>query len=144
MSKKKKKLPSFQQKKSKFPSKAFEVEDKTDYFSKPPVFSFLNVDSNRWKLSEWKGKELSDLINCFQKMEQLTWHEIMKHDGLKVKPLKDVPKPSYISEDVTMFEIRVCQLKRIHGFIDKNIFNLVWFDRGHSVCQEGKNRKYKF
>ena len=109
-----------------------------------PYISFSYVDNTRWQLSKWKGNELTDLIKCFKKMESMSWSQIKVHSGLRYKSLTDPPNINNdnISEDVTICEMRVCDVKRIHGFRDKNVFCIVWFDRDHSVCPEGKNRKH--
>lgn len=137
-----KKVPKTSKKNSKVPTQAFELKNDVNYFTLTPVFKFSNVDQNKWKLEEWQSRELKDLIDTFKKMEQLSWNDIFKHRGLNVKAIEDVNYPKEISPDETIYEIRVCKVKRVFGFIDKNIFNLIWFDREHSVCPEGKNRKY--
>lgn len=137
----KKKVPKRQRKKSKFPPESFELKDKKNYFTMNPVFKFYNVDPNKWTLCKWKSNELQDLIKTFKQMEQMSWNDILQHGGFRVKAIKSINPPSYISPDETIYEIRVCRVKRIFGFIDKNIFNLIWFDRDHSVCPEGKTRR---
>lgn len=136
-----KKVPKRKLKKSTLPSKAFELKDETNYFKMSPVFKFYSADSNKWTLHEWNSNELKDLIKTFKQMEQIPWNNILQHGGFRIKAIKDINPPPHISPDETIYEIRVCKVKRIFGFIDKNIFNLVWFDRDHSVCPEGKNKK---
>ncbi|MDQ4679890.1 hypothetical protein [Stenotrophomonas maltophilia group sp. RNC7] len=129
-------------KKTKVPQDALMIKDNVDYFKLNPVFKFSSIDKNKWTLYEWAPNELKDLMNTFNQMEQLTWNDVLKHSGLRVKIIRDIKQPPHISPDESIYEIRVCKVKRIFGYIDKNIFNLVWFDREHSVCPEGKNRKY--
>lgn len=127
--------------KGKVNEKALEAKDAIDYFAKTPVFKFNSVDLNKWVLWEWKSEELKLLIDCFKKMEKLSWYGIQKHTGLRLKML-DIDPPTYLSKDINIYEIRVSKEQRIHGYINKNEFNIVWFDRDHTVCPEGKVRKY--
>lgn len=130
-------------KNTKVPQQATVLTEKS-YDKMKPYIVFSYVDKTKWQLSEWSGKELDDLINCFQKLESMEWVDIIKHKGLQYKALNNPPdiNNNNISPDVTICELRVCHVKRIHGFRHKNAFCVVWFDRDHSVCLEGKNRKH--
>lgn len=140
--KKKKKITSHHNPESnRLPKGARELKEDIDYFSLKPVFSFAHVDDNKWTIAEWKKNELKDLIKCFKKLEQCTWHQILRHNGFKYTAL-NIKTPQHVSPDRVIHEIRVDKVKRIHGFVDKNVFNIIWFDRDHSVCPENKNRKY--
>ena len=134
---KKPKQPTF-----KVPFSALESTDDVDYNEMTPVFKFSNVDDNKWVLHEWQKPELKALIKCFKKMEKLSWKAIRMDTGLQMKKLKNIIPPPHISPDVELYEIRVNQEQRIHGYVYNNIFYIVWFDRDHSVCPEGKNRTY--
>lgn len=142
MAKNKKNVPKLSNKKTKVPQEGLEVKDNIDHFKLSPVFKFYNADSNNWTLNEWSSTEIKDLVKTFKLMEQISWYDIQKHGGLRLKSIKNIEYPDYISPDETIYEIRVCDEKRLFGFINKNIFNLIWFDRDHSVCPEGKNRKH--
>lgn len=108
------------------------------------ILSFLYADKTKWKLSSWKNTELDDLISCFQEIESLTWNDIKKSKGLKYGSVHNPPEinNNNISWDVDVKEMRVDRRKRIMGFRVQNIFYIVWFDRDHSVCAEGKNRSH--
>lgn len=108
------------------------------------VISFRKVDHGKWTLSCWKGKELTDLIKCFQKIEEMTWKQVYKHDGLNYGVIEGLPKITHfkLSPDVSICEMRVCKVKRIFGYRDRNVFYIIWFDRDHSICPQNKNRKY--
>lgn len=110
-----------------------------------PVFSFRHVSENHCLLSEWKKDELSELLGAFRTMESLTWNQILGHSGLRFKKI-DVtscskPLPSNVSDDIPLCEIRVCQKKRIFGYRVNNVFTVIWFDRSHEICPEGKVKK---
>lgn len=142
MAKDKKKTTRHKTKKTKVPPEALTIKDDKDYYKMTPVFKFSSVDPNKWTLNEWKSNELKDLIKTFKQMEQISWDEIFTHHGLRPKKITNIRYPHYISPDETIYEIRVCKVKRLFGFINKNIFNILWFDRDHSVCPEGKNKKH--
>lgn len=137
----KKKLPKNKRKKSKLPPNALETKNNVDYFKMNPVFRFSSIDSNKWTIYEWETKELKELMDTFIKMEKMTWNQITRHSGLRLKKIEGLNPPPHVSPEKTMHEIRVCKAKRVFGFIHDNIFNLVWFDRDHSVCPEGKVRR---
>ena len=127
---------------SRVPSKALEIIDSANYEEMAPVFRFSSADDNNRVLHEWQKKELKALISCFKKMEKLTWNKIRRDTGFKMTKLNNVSPPSYLSKEIELYEIRVNQEQRIHGYKFQNIFYIVWFDRDHTVCPEGKNRKY--
>ncbi|MBU3205110.1 hypothetical protein [Clostridium algidicarnis] len=110
-----------------------------------PVFSFKYTDKSKWTLSEWKDVELTGLLECFKTMGNLTWSQVKSHSGLRYKPIDSYPSVGRLKTpyDMTVCEVRVCGKKRVLGFREGNIFFLLWFDRGHLICAEGKNRKYK-
>lgn len=142
MVKSKKNVVKNNPKTTKVPQSALSIKNDIDYFKLNPVFRFSNIDQNKWRLYDWSSEEIKDLMDTFRKMEQISWHDLLKHRGLNLKKIEDVNYPPHISPDESIYEIRVCKVKRIFGYINENIFNLIWFDRDHSVCPEGKNRKY--
>ena len=139
---KKKKVVKSNFKDTKVPQSALSIKNDIDYFRLNPVFRFSSIDHNKWTLYEWSSDEIKDLMDTFRKMEQSSWYDVLKHRGLNFKKIEDINYPPHISPDESIYEIRVCKVKRIFGYINENIFNLIWFDRNHSVCPEGKNKKY--
>jgi hypothetical protein len=139
---KNKSVKKLQQPSSKVPSVALESKNNIDYNEMAPVFRFGSADDNNWLLHDWQKQELKALIKCLKKMEKLVWSHIRRDTGLRMTKLKNVKPPCYLSPDIELYEIRVTQEQRIHGYLMDNIFYLVWFDRDHSVCPEGKNRTY--
>lgn len=127
---------------SKVPENATELKES---YNVKAQLSFTYLDKTKWKLTEWNSEELKDLIETFQTIESLDWNEIQSHSGLRYKQLHNPPKVNNdkISPDsmARICEMRVCPRKRIHGFRVRNIFCLVWFDKDHQVCPEGKNRR---
>ena len=122
--------------------KAFTIEaeeSKAGY----PVFSFAHVCHNHCLLSEWKGKELIELLSTFKTMESVPWHEIRRHKGLNYKPIDGYskPLPDFVSPDVTLHEVKVCKRKRFFGYRAGDVFRVIWFDREHEVCPYKKQRR---
>lgn len=136
----KKKIPN-QRPKGKIPDKAIIVTqpEREDY----PVFSFLHSSDQHCLLSDWRGDELSELIKAFKTMEALPWNQLQRHHGLGFKVVDSFsrPLPQAISPDETIFEVRVCQRKRVFGYRAGNVFRIIWFDRNHEICPEGKHRR---
>lgn len=119
----------------KIPAKALEAapeHPRQNY----PVFSFIHVSDKHCPLSNWRGKELNELIVTLQTMEQLTWDNMKAHKGLNIKPITKFakPLPQRVSPDETIFEVKVCEVKRIFGYRTGNVFRVLWFDREHEVC----------
>lgn len=110
---------------------------------KHPVFSFRHTSSNHCLLSDWQGTELLELIDTFKKMESLTWNEVLTHKGLQYKVIDKHSRalPPEVSKDVSICEIRICQRKRVFGYRIDDVFRVIWFDRNHEICPEGKQRR---
>jgi hypothetical protein len=107
-------------------------------------FAFLNVCNRHCLLSEWRGGELDDLISCFKKVESSLWKNILKDDGLNYEKHHHIafPLPSNFPPDAALDSIRVTQKMRLYGYRVDNVFYIIWFDREHSVCPAGKQKRY--
>lgn len=124
---------------SKISDKATELKgESTD--NQTPLFSFRCVCKTHCQLSEWEKTEIKSLISTLQKVEGLLWRDIKKHQGLDYKPVDKVAYklPSSVPPDATIEELKVNKQRRLVGYRSGRIFNLVWFDRVHGVCPEGK------
>lgn len=97
-------------------------------------------------LSQWSSPELSDFSEFTNKLTQTTWSDIYKSGGKSghktglgytVHKNKDnLPrkgKVTGLSEDITLFELRVNQKARVTGFRSQSSFFLVWLDRNHHI-----------
>ena len=107
-----------------------------------PVFSFKFSDKNKYTLFDWPKEDLYQFIRFLNKVESRTWNMIQstagKSDksGLAFTQLKksQLPVlPANISEDVTIFELRINEKMRVFAFRTGDICNFVWFDRTHQV-----------
>lgn len=95
-------------------------------------------------LSSWKSTELKLLIDCFKKVESETWN-IIRHDiGLNLEVIKhiDLHRPSTLPPDATFRSIRVSNSMRLYGYRLQDTFYIIWFDREHIVCPQGKPKRY--
>jgi len=110
---------------------------------KHPVFVFRDVDHGRWPIHEWQGRELTDLVDCFIKVERMTWSQVKTSDGLGYKIVENPPRCAKLPPDNTLHEMKVDQRKRIMGYRAEEEFCLIWFDREHDVCPQGKVRREK-
>lgn len=84
-----------------------------------------------WNLSK---RELKDFIKFCKKIENMTWKDIRKDIGLKYEILKNLDKPVFLSEDVTLHSMRLSQKSRIIGYRESEFFYIVWFDNNHETC----------
>ncbi len=101
------------------------------------LFSFCDSCPNHFQLSEWQSTELKSLVDTFKNMGKRPWSELKADRGLQIKMVD--PKyfskklPDFISQDVTIHELRVSKRARIFGHRTGNVFNIIWFDRNHDV-----------
>jgi hypothetical protein len=90
--------------------------------------------------SDWSPGDLKKFSSVIAKIKQMTGDELRTQSRL-CSPHKNLPKrkrfsrPSDVSQDLSMFEIRVDQhnAARIHGIFAGSVFHLVWLDRQHEV-----------
>lgn len=116
-----------------------------DYNKRHGKIIFKNVNHhNKCKISKWQGNELTSLIDCFKKIESLTWDEIFKDDGLNWERNANIAiqLPTNFPTDAKLYSMRVSKKMRIYGYRSEEYFCIIWFDRNHEVCPENKAKKY--
>jgi hypothetical protein len=106
----------------------------------------LSINFKYWNsssecLSEWQKNDLKSLRKTFDKVQGYTVAELRVDGGLSYKPhhgkvAHGFSRPNSLSKDLTLYEIRAGGKSRIHGFVDKGMFFIVWLDRGHNVFPE--------
>lgn len=94
-------------------------------------------------ISVWQRTELERLRKLIDKIQGLTATKVRLDHGLEHKLHKAAPKrgftrPSGLSKDIPMCELRVTSKARVHGALHNDIFYLVWLDRNHDVFPSGK------
>ena len=116
-----------------------------DYDSMSGKVAFESVVHNKTcSISDWNGREFKLLIDCFQKIEKLSWKQIQSDPGLNFERNKNIalPLPSNFPPDANLCSIRVNQKMRLYGYRVREFFYIVWFDKNHLVCPMGKSKKY--
>lgn len=94
--------------------------------------------------SEWTKEEMKGFWSFNENIHKATWHEIYQSSGKKGKSgfaytkidsncYPNSPFKKSLSPDVTLFELRVSQKARVHGFRMKSVFFLCWLDRNHTL-----------
>lgn len=115
-----------------------------------PAYVYLKYFDSAFEcFSDWKNDELKLFSNFVNKLRQTTWTDIYKSGGKKGskkgfgytihKDRKVLPNQTLIkslSEDITLFELRVSEVARVHGFRLKSAFVLIWLDRTHKIYPE--------
>lgn len=94
-------------------------------------------------LSDWQKKELSGLRKLIDKLQKLTPTAIRSDPGLFWKAhsgaaARGFSRPSDLSADITLCEVRVSGKARVHAALHDGLFYLVWLDRNHDVFPSGK------
>ena len=128
---------SKQNKRKGVPDKARELTQPVNYMKMNPAFRFASRDKHKYLLAHWTKEELEDLLSFFDKMEQRTWEQIIQapgDKGLGYKHISSVSPPEHVSPDRKIHEARVCRTKRVFGYREDNVFNIIWFDRTHDIC----------
>lgn len=94
--------------------------------------------------SDWGKQEMKSFWRFLHKLRQYTWVELQRSGGnarsgfgmTKVSrsryPTGGYPEDTDGNSD--MYELRVDQRRRVHGFRDGNIFHICWLDRNHRIC----------
>lgn len=92
-------------------------------------------------LSDWQRGELSKLRKLIDKVQGLSTTQVRTDPGLQWKPHKGpaargFARPTALSRDIDLCELRVDQKARVHGALLNDTFYLVWLDRSHAVFPE--------
>jgi len=111
------------------------------YFGeKAYIFLSLAYIQHQWeRFSDWEAKEMKQFWEFNSTIHQLTWDKAYSHSGLRYKKINENKYPAggikeNLSPDVSLFEFRITDKARVHGFRINNIFFLCWLDRNHRIC----------
>lgn len=106
--------------------------------------AFSSVCHNKCCISNWFGDELVSLVDTFKKVESMNWSDIFKDVGLKWERNKQISTklPSDFPIDAKLCSLRVSGKMRLYGYRAQEYFYIVWFDKNHEICPEGKSKKY--
>lgn len=149
----------------KLPQKLLDPELKTHYLTniETNIFGLENKDNLQVPFimlkyfqrkfqcfSEWEKEELKEFTLFNEKLNSVNWQSIYnsasktkgekKGFGYTVHINKNhLPNQEVIntlSEDLTLFELRVNKKMRVHGFRSKAAFCLLWLDREHIIYKD--------
>lgn len=95
--------------------------------------------------SDWGKQEMKVFWNFIEKLHNYTWQNLL--DGARktgksgFAPTK-IKKSQYpggnfknsLGDDIELFELRVDQGKRVHGFRVDAVFYICWLDKNHRIC----------
>ncbi|OAV73606.1 hypothetical protein Barb6_00100 [Bacteroidales bacterium Barb6] len=111
-------------------------------------FVFLSIkhlQSNFECFSDWTKQEMAKFWNFNKRLHQMTWNDIYETGGKKDKTglaYTIIPKEKYRSipfisalNDVTLFELRIDEKLRVHGYRSNSIFYMCLLDREHKICK---------
>lgn len=127
------------------PGKVTELREE-DSDDKLPLFSFKHCCRQRYQLHEWHRDELKSLISSLRKMSQIPWKDVHRDKGLHYEAGVDLDKttrralPESVPKDCPIDSFRVSLKGRVWGYRAEHVFYIIWFDRNHDVCPEGKQR----
>jgi hypothetical protein len=108
--------------------------------------SLKYIQSNYQCFSDWAKVEMREFWNFNSLLHEKSWQDVYSTSRKKDKtglayteiPLKKYPLSEFkrnLSPDITLFELRVSQRMRVHGFRVKSVFYLCWLDRNHDITE---------
>jgi hypothetical protein len=95
--------------------------------------------------SEWNKTEMKIFWHFQDDISNWTWQQIYNQSrksektgfGYTVIKKNKYPDSEFLkqlSEDITLFEMRIDLTKRIHGFRHESFFYACWLDKNHKIC----------
>lgn len=115
------------------------------------VFLSLRFIQNDFQcFSEWDKNDMSCFWNFNNEVHHKSWTMVYSTAGKKQKtglaytplPLHSYPNSDFknqLSKDITLFELRLNDKIRVHGFRHKSIFYLCWLDKNHTITSKKSN-----
>lgn len=100
--------------------------------------------------SDWTNAEMKVFWSFIHKLHTYTWVLLYGTGGKSgnktglgytATSLKDYPESEFITQldpEISLFELRVDDKKRVHGFRSKAIFYICWLDKDHEIFPSGK------
>lgn len=110
------------------------------------IISFIHLQNSYQCFSEWSKTDMESFWNFYKKIHEITWQQVYASSGKSQKTglgytkisIDKYPSPVFkeqLSEDITIFELRVNQKSRVHGFRNKAVFYICWLDRNHTIME---------
>lgn len=108
------------------------------------LVSLRFVQHEQQCFSDWTKQQMKLFWAFQEKLSNHTWNMVYASGGkagnkagLGYTPINHEAYPdsafkNQLSQDITLFELRVSQEMRVHGFRDGVIFYLCWLDKNHT------------
>lgn len=107
--------------------------------------SIKYIQPNYQCFSEWTKVELSKFWNFNKRIHSMTWQQVYASTSKKDKrglAYTVIPRENYgankfvstLDEEIKMFELRVDNEMRVHGYRMNATFYLCFLDREHKIC----------
>ncbi len=128
------KKPKIIHNQTKIPQSATKIKPVDDTVQYVGV-RFGSCDDNKLVLHDWQKSEIKQFIKTVKKLEGMTWVKAKSDPGFQIKTIKNKKPPKYLSQDISLQEIRVTQKARLHGYYFSGHFHILWFDNNHEVCK---------
>lgn len=123
-----------------------ELEGWKDEGDKAKVFVSTRYIQYKYQcFSVWSSTEMKSFWNFQELVSNMSWEQVYqtarkkKKNGVAYTTItkKTYPKSKFLnslSPDITLFELRVSQESRVHGFRSGPVFYVCWLDKGHDIC----------
>lgn len=110
------------------------------------LISIKNVQSQFECFSNWTAQEMTKFWKFNQKLHESTWSQVYETSSkgkdkrgfaltyIGRDKYSTIPFIQGLSEEINIFELRVDDVMRVHGFRVSNIFYLCLLDRTHRIC----------
>lgn len=97
--------------------------------------------------SEWSKADMKEFWDFNKKIHEYTWKDLHSTAGAPgsktglgytIINSSNYPNSDFkknLSRDITLFELRISEKARAHGFRLNWIFYLCWLDRDHQICK---------
>ncbi|KAA6323513.1 hypothetical protein EZS27_027054 [termite gut metagenome] len=106
--------------------------------------SIKNLQESFECFSDWNKKEMKKFWDFNRGIHKIRWDDLHKSGGKEKTGwgYTLIPRDKYkrisffetISKDKNIFELRVDNKMRVHGFREKSVFYLCVLDREHRIC----------
>jgi hypothetical protein len=114
-----------------------------------PCWRFSHVDHDGpWGFAEVKPAELCQILRCLASFETMTLNEIFHSGGYPGKDYDVATIPNRealqrleemgLADQTKIWALRLQGEPRLYGFLDENIFHVVWWDPKHEVWPSRK------
>ncbi len=105
------------------------------------------LDWNYQCFESWTKADMRKFWAFRDKLLNSTWTDVKTTSGkgaskrgfaMTLLPRHKYPKGKLLeqlSPDIKLFELRVADDRRVHGFRYKRVFHICWLDKNHEICK---------